>query len=414
MKNNNKRAQVFDIIFAGAGLAGLSMAVEMLKHSFFQQKHILLIDRDAKQRNDRTWCFWAEAGDAIPPIVYHSWERCQFLSPELELAFDLFPYRYQLVRGLDFYRWAHQELERWPNIQRVEANIQSMNAKAGFVCTDVGDFSGEFILNSAFTPIPVLPENATEEWKPPLTAQKRQQPPSFTFLLQHFKGWLVQTAQPVFNPETMTLMDFRIKQCGQTRFIYVLPFSPCRALIEFTVFSPQLLSPATYDEALDQYLRQTLHSSQYQILEVEFGVIPMTDYAFPKKAQGRIIHIGTAGGFVKPSSGYAFKRTLQRARTFAAAWATEGSPNPDLLQGSPLFGLLDHVLLRVLRNNNGMGSEIFTHLFKKVPPTTVLRFLDEGCNWRDLLRILNAPPTGPFTLALIQTLIQKLTLKKHR
>ncbi|MEO1385612.1 MAG: lycopene cyclase family protein, partial [Bacteroidota bacterium] len=48
------------------------------------------------------------------------------------------------------------------------------------------------------------------------------------------KGWYIQTKQSFFNPEEMILMDFRIPQDEDVRFVYVLPVSENKALIEFT------------------------------------------------------------------------------------------------------------------------------------------------------------------------------------
>ncbi len=409
MNNTDIKAQLYDIVFAGAGLAGLATAVEMLRHPFFQQKRILLIDRDHKQHNDRTWCFWATDDEPIPPVVYRSWDGCRFLTPDFEATLDIAPYRYRMVRGLDFYRWAESELGRWPNVQRLVANMRNICPESGIVRTDAGDFAGEFILNSAFTPVRLLPEGTTDLWQPPLSAAAGGPPTGrATLLLQHFKGWLVETPKPVFDPKAMTFMDFRIEQKGETRFVYVLPLSAHRALVEFTIFSPALLPAAAYDEALHQYLHRQLGLRQYEVTEEEFGVIPMTDYVFPKRAKGRVIHIGTAGGFVKASSGYAFKRTLRRARAFVSAWAQTGTPDTRHLRTRPLFHLLDSVLLRVLYNQNDLGGVVFTSLFRKLPPALVLRFLDEDSSWLDTARVISAPPSWPFSRALLAVLTRKM------
>lgn len=381
----------------------------MLRHPFFQQKRILLIDRDRKQHNDRTWCFWATDEEPIPPVVHCSWDGCRFLAPGFEATLDIAPYRYCMVRGLDFYRWAEGELGRWPNVQRLVASIRNISPERGVVLTDAGDFTGEVILNSAFVPVRLLPEGTTDLWQPPLSAPKGARLPGrATFLLQHFKGWLVETPESAFDPGTMTFMDFRIEQRGETRFVYVLPLSAHRALVEFTVFSPALLPAAAYDEALRQYLHQQLGLRQYAVVEEEFGVIPMTDYVFPKRAEGRVIHIGTAGGFVKASSGYAFKRTLRRARAFVSAWAQTGAPDTRLLHTRPLFHLLDSVLLRVLHNQNDLGGVVFASLFRKLPPALVLRFLDEDSSCFDIGRVISAPPSWPFTRALLEVLARKM------
>jgi glycine/D-amino acid oxidase-like deaminating enzyme len=52
------RKDSFDYIIAGGGLAGLSLAFYLNESEHLRGKKVLIIDRDAKRRNDRTWCFW--------------------------------------------------------------------------------------------------------------------------------------------------------------------------------------------------------------------------------------------------------------------------------------------------------------------------------------------------------------------
>ena len=54
----------YDYIIAGAGLAGLMLALEMSKSSL-KNKKVLLVDKDPKNTNDRTWCFWAKQASFI-------------------------------------------------------------------------------------------------------------------------------------------------------------------------------------------------------------------------------------------------------------------------------------------------------------------------------------------------------------
>ena len=60
------------------------------------------------------------------------------------------------------------------------------------------------------------------------------------YLKQHFLGWEVETANPVFDPQVVTLFDLRTPQREGITFFYTLPFSCTRALVEYTLF------PLTY------------------------------------------------------------------------------------------------------------------------------------------------------------------------
>jgi lycopene beta-cyclase len=390
----------WDIILAGSGLSGLTLALELSRRPFFQDKKILLLDRDEKTKNDRTWCFWAtdDEMEGLPPVVFKTWDNCLFFGEKFETALDIAPYRYRMVRGLDFYNWAKLELAKKTNVQRVTANITHLNAKSGTVATDIGDFAGEWVFNSAFTKIPLLPQDSNLYPNPPLSPISNLQFPisNFQFLLQHFKGWLIETPTPAFDPAAMTFMDYRLEQKGETRFVYVLPFSESRALVEFTVFSPALCSAEEYDAELHRYIREFLKIKEFRIEEEEFGVIPMSDFPLSPTSEGRVINIGTAGGFVKASSGYAFKRTQRKLRLFADDWEKNGQPNPALLRSEWRYRFYDSVMLRVLKENAVSGKDFFTGLFQKLPAPLVFRFLDEDSTFADDIQLLSAPPTWPF------------------
>lgn len=394
----------FDYILTGAGLAGLTLALELARRPAFRERRILLLDRDDKNRNDRTWCFWATDTESLPPVTAHRWDRCYFFGKNFQTKLEFAPYRYCMVRGLDFYRWAKNKLLKYPNVQWQVADIQNIDSDAGLVNTSAGAFTGHWIFNSAFTPTALLPGNSPLFNTPFTSRQPAKSAAGNILLLQHFKGWIIETGAPAFDPATPTFMDFRPEQHGETRFVYVLPFSEMRALVEFTVFSPALLPAETYDAELRLYLKKHLKISDFEIKEQEFGIIPMTDFAFPGRAEGRVIHIGTAGGFVKASSGYAFKRTQRRLRAFVDAWEKTGSPNPAVFRAKWRFRALDSIFLRVLADGGAPGRQIFTDLFQKLPAPLVLRFLDEDATFADILRVLRAPPAWPFLRAALRQL----------
>lgn len=376
------------MLLAGGGLAGLTLALECARRPFFRDKKIVLIDRDEKSSNDRTWCFWAKEGEPLPPTVHKIWGKCLFYGEGFESVLKIEPYRYHMVRGLDYYQWAHAELAKYPNVQPVSARILGIDAPNGLVKTDAGEFQGDWVFNSA-----LLPD---------LSEGKQGIHGSFSYLLQHFKGWIIETPNPSFDPDAVTFMDYRLEQHGETRFVYVLPLSTTRALVEFTVFSEALCPKETYDAELRRYLLDILSIKDFRIEEEEFGVIPMTDYPLSTKGAGRVINIGTAGGFVKASSGYAFLRTQRKIRAFVDDWERTGVPDPAVMQSSALFRALDSIMLRVLREGLVSGKHFFSLLFKKLPAPLVFRFLDEDASARDIFRVLRAAPTWPFLKTAIR------------
>ena len=393
----------FDIIIAGAGLAGLTLALECVRRPFFQQYKVLLIDRDSKRKNDRTWCFWATNDEIRDMNCSRTWPRAQFFGSSKEVPMDMGAYRYCMVRGIDFYNRADQELGRAENVQRLQADISRIDAATGTVYTSEGNFTGNWVFNSAITNAPLLPKADELYPAPPLSQIAAIRPDErYSWLLQHFKGWIIETEKPTFDPEKITLMDYRIEQKGETRFMYVLPFDDKRALVEFTVFSPALCEAGEYEQVLRSYIHKELNISEFTVEEEEFGVIPMSDYPLPWRQNGHEIPIGTVGGFVKPSSGYAFKRTQRKMRAFVDAWEKTGTPDPAIMRSPRRFRMLDSIMLRVLSDRLLPGHVLFTRLFQRLNAPLVFRFLDEDATFAEILRLLTAPPSVPFLKALLR------------
>lgn len=374
----------FDYIITGAGCAGLSLVMHLLQQKSLQQKRILLIDETAKNKNDRTWCFWEKEEGLFEPIVCKQWETLRFYSDHFSRAFTIQPFRYKMIRGDDFYDYCFAALKKHPSVVFLQAKVERhFSENTTGVIADGKTFTADFVFNSILFQKPALQKG--EVW-----------------LLQHFKGWLVNTEEKAFSAEEATLMDFRISQKNGTAFCYLLPLTPTRALVEYTLFTPSLLPPEAYDEELKTYLADFLNVPHFQIEETEFGVIPMTNHRFPKR-QNNIINIGTAGGQTKGSSGYTFYFIQQHSKAIAESLSQEGHPFVAPPPGR--FHFYDSVLLQVLAKNLLPGKAVFTQLFQKNKPQDVLAFLNNASSLLTELRIISTLPTGPFLKAALQNFI---------
>ena len=106
----------YDYIFTGAGLSALMTVYKMVVSGKFQNKRILLLDENAKQTNDRTWCFWAEASSIWEPSISKKWNSALFANADFQLNLDLHPYRYSKIQGLDFYNQVLNLIAKQKNI----------------------------------------------------------------------------------------------------------------------------------------------------------------------------------------------------------------------------------------------------------------------------------------------------------
>ena len=371
----------YDFAILGGGAAGLSLALELVKGPL-ENKSILIVEKDAKDSNDRTWCFWTDRPTPYDGLARKVWPHLRFQSEGFDRTWELSPLRYQMLRGLDFYNYARAELEKHAvtfvcGLAELEDGQENAGIQVG------GErYAAQWAFDSRIRPSDVLPD-----------------PRRYNYLKQHFRGWEIEAATPVFDPQTVTLFDLRTSQRGGVTFFYILPFSPTNALVEYTLFSPQVLPDAEYEAALRAYLAANFGLTDDRILETEQGVIPMTDHPFPRRLGQRVLAIGTHGGRVKPSTGYAFARIQRDSRRIVDSLIRHAHPfdlPPDPLR----FRFYDGVVLDVFAKEPELGRPILASIFSRNPAGRVLKFLDDNSSpWEDL-QILRSPPAGPFLRAV--------------
>ena len=102
LNNSTNEIARYDYIIAGAGCAGLSLLMHMIHSGHFEDKKILLVDKDLKKANDRTWCFWEKDPGLFETVVYRRWDRLWFSSQAYKNVLQIEPYQYKMIRGLDF------------------------------------------------------------------------------------------------------------------------------------------------------------------------------------------------------------------------------------------------------------------------------------------------------------------------
>lgn len=365
----------YDYVIAGSGLAGLSLAYYMHTFGVLKSRNLLLIDQVLQKTNDKTWSFWHADEPPFASLSHAIYEKMYFESPWFTNQSSISPFKYYVIQSIDFYKFVLNQLGSNENIHWLEDKVVDLQDKHNEVkiITEDHEIRSSVCFNSTL-------RNKID----PLNGK-------YTYLLQHFAGWVVETKEDTVDPNVFTIHDFAIPQEGRTQFMYLLPFSKNRFLLEFTVFSEKVLEKGYYEDQLRNYLDRKLHVDHYEIKHHEFGVIPMTDYPFQRKQGRRIFNIGTASGAIKASSGYGFLRIVSQARQIAER-VKAGKEIVVPKSSNWVYGLLDSVMLKILRDHGDLGAEIFSHLFQKNPPQRVLRFLDERCRGGEILKIMQSMP----------------------
>jgi lycopene beta-cyclase len=373
----------YDYIIGGAGCAGLSLAWHLLQRKELRDKNIALIDRLDRPANDKTWCFWSTEAVPAPVPIYKSWTQLEvFAGGHHEITALPSALNYHCVRSEYYNKAMLESLRQYHQldiIQRDVSDYQDEGSKG--VAVTAG---GQRYRAGHFFKCYGAADDSRSRFS----------------LLQHFKGREIITEHDFFDTRTARLMDFRVEQQNGPTFVYVLPYSPRHALVEYTLFSPELLTAQQYDAALDHYIQHfiKLSSGAWKTEREEFGIIPMADQLYQAGESSNITYMGTAAGLPKASTGYTFSRIHRRSAAVAASLAERGR----VKVGQPSawrFRSYDIMLLDILKQSPEQYLAVFEALFKNNELSRVLRFIDEQTSAYEDIKVMASVPWLPFLSA---------------
>jgi len=376
----------YDFIIVGSGLAGLQLALAFSKDNFFKDKSIALIDKSSKSKNDKTWCYWEKGKGKWDHLIYASWDKGAFISNHKNLALKLSPYTYKMLRAIDFYSDAKSQLKAHNSIKFIQDCVTYMEENE----TEVQVIGEQQIYTATHVFDSRIPEEFFKESKKTIKIH------------QHFKGWMIETSTPQFNPEQFIMMDYRLKWKNSTSFTYVLPISPTEAFVEYTFFTPFTTEDDVYDEQLKSYIEKFLQVKEYKITETEMGNIPMTNFPFHKYHSNKITKIGTGGGWVKPSTGYSFKHTEKKVQRILQNFKEKKLPSNGIFNKK--FYYYDTVFLKVLEKENEKGEWLFEQFYSKNSIQDIFKYLDEETNFSEDLKIMGTLYSSAFIKAFFKSL----------
>ena len=376
----------YDYIVAGAGLGGLSFIHQLLR-SGLPFDRVLLLDREPKTSNDRTWSFWSTSTPEYACAKTRAWDSLGFASDHHVRYEAIAPYRYYSINGLEFYKEINQLIDADTRITRLETDISNMldHSDRVEVTTSNGVFTGHTVIDSIHRP-----DIHTGDC---------------TSVSQSFLGWVIKSKQAVFVPDKPLLMDFRLPQKEACCFAYVLPYSAHEGLVEYTQFTSQWSIDRTYyRHQLKQYIQAYWCADPFDIVHEEVGQIPMTNFAFDHHPSPNVYRVGTAGGDTKPTTGYTFTNVQRHVKQILGLKpATDGSP-------VSRFDHYDTLLLQIIAQHPTKVKSIMEYLFKNQPMSRVLKFLNEETHPLEEMLIFGQLPWLPFLTSLSQRIRYGLSL----
>lgn len=398
----NSNDLIIDIAIIGGGLAGLSLAAELAAPEFAHLK-IAIIEPRSEYKRDKTWSYWRQAPHAFSAqetAVWHAWQVKNTQKTVTVESINAENYVYASIASDDFYAAAQAKIKACPHISLLlGVSVENINndQQQAFITLSNGNTLG--VKQTIFDSRP--PEKNTS---PHLT--------------QHFYGLHLKAQLPIFDANSVQLMDFSNSLHG-IHFIYVLPYSATEALVETTWFC-QHSQHDDYTEELNQAIAQRWPNTKFDIAYSEKGSLPLVSFKahaqkphtyWPAGQQKSlvpiiptIIPIGTRAGTARAATGYAFIETLQDSARLANL--IKKNQMLTSFKRNKIDAWMDRMFLSFLSSQPTMAPQYFVALFANCQPASLVRFLSGSANWRDKLRVMLAMPAKPMLKHLLTTCIK--------
>ena len=345
-----------DII--GAGCAGLSLAHYIKKGSDPKNPSNLNFygELSSALENPHYWGFWGMPwSDEAISKSEHKWNKWKIIDNDNEITLQSNLHPYYVLDSQSWLRYCGGE---------------------------------EYKMNSK---VPVN-EKLVFDSRNPIIPTRR--------LVQEFVGQIVVTKEETFYPDAAILMDFRCNQSDGIHFIYLLPFSKNMALVESTRISESSCPSKWYRDAIKEYLKKIYSTKNYSVEKEECGRIPMVNCDILDE---NILAIGSNGGCLRASSGYAFNSIQRQTKKLAK----------DLLHGkniskqcqilkphSNIEKMMDQVFLRVLMENPHTAPSLFIKMGKSMTGDEFASFMSGKAKLSILIKMVISLPKKLFINAM--------------
>ena len=375
-------SNTFDLIILGGGCAGLSLAARLAASSSTDFT-TLVVESRTHYANDRTWCFWGGKLSSGEHAVERQWNTMRLTSGAQTVLVDCGQTPYQMLPSEAFYGAATLAISQAQNVSlKVGTAVLAAPRKVDGtwrVSTSAGTVFGRMVVDTR-------PQQTPE--------------PDGALLWQSFYGQEIECDRPVFDASCLDLMNFLPADSTGIPFVYVLPVSPTRALVEVTVFGVNPLLPEDLALKLKTAVAQRVGDASFRMLRSEHGILPMGLRGMPKNSDRSYVRVGLMAGGARASTGYAFQRIQRWADACAKAVVAGFLPiqhTPDAV----VLQAMDHLFLNVLRANPERAGAIFCALFARADAARLIRFLSGEGTWLDYAAVVAALPPWPFIKLLV-------------
>lgn len=369
----------YDLLLLGAGLANGLLALRLKQCQ--PALRLLVLDAEAHAGGNHTWCFHAEDLTAqqhrwIAPLVAHRWPHYEVRFPRLTRQLDS---GYLCVTSARFDEVLRAELGDALRLNQTIASCGEDHVRLA---------SGEILRARAV-----------------IDGRGYQPDAALQIGFQAFVGqeWALSQPHALTGP---ILMDATVDQQAGYRFVYTLPLSPTRLLIEDTHYidNASLSSAQARQNICDYAARQGWMLET--LVREERGALPITLAGdFDRFWQHRQGCVGLRAGLFHPTTGY----SLPLAASLADALAVSSDFSPETLaprihrfaqdawRRQGFFRLLNRMLF--LAGDADQRWRVMQR-FYGLPQGLIARFYAGRLTLADRARILSGKPPVPLLAAL--------------
>ena len=354
--------QEVDITIIGAGVSGLILANEITERT---NKKVLLLEKKKKFKFDKNLCYWSIPRNSLTDCADNRWSEICVLINKNKMIYQTKGIEYLRIKSSNFYNYFLNKLNKRKNFNLLLGHsINSVKSLDNEVIIDIGrkEVKSKICFDSRI-------EN---------NYSKNQ-------LLQHFFGVEIIFKKKVSN-NVLTLMDIQNNKKA-FNFFYILPMGENKVFIESTYFSQNFFKKEKYKNDINKYLLKNYSGNEYKIKFDEFGIIPM--YELRNLDSKNHIKIGTAGNWVRQSTGYSLQNAFENSKQIVDCIIAGKTPK---IKKKYFLNFLDKTFCKFLINNPEDGILFFDNFFRKNKLKTIVNFLTNTASLLELAKIIISLP----------------------
>ncbi|KAA0971962.1 lycopene beta-cyclase CrtY [Aureimonas fodinaquatilis] len=369
------------LLIAGAGLAAGLIAQRL---AGFPDIDIIIFEAASAPFGEHTWSFHQADitpadSELIGPLIAHRWagQTVRFRDFERHLSSG-----YASLTSASMLA----AMERLSNVSiRLNSPVATINAK-GVVLETGESFTADCVID----------------------ARGMRKSSAIALGYQKFVGLEVETLSP-HGVENPVVMDASVDQIDGYRFVYLLPFSPTRILIEDTRYA----DGGALDE---QEIISQIHAYAARrgwviktVVRRESGVLPIAlahdAERFWSEAPRDVPQAGMRAALFHPTTGYSLPDAVRLANLVAESWPVDSAVLASKIRIHALqrhrrqrfYRLLNRMLFRAAQPDR---RHLVLQRFYRLSQNLIERFYAGESTAADMARILTGKPPVPLHKAI--------------